>query len=108
MATMLAASDVEVASALLLLSYPLHPPKQPEKARTQHLPSLRVPALFAHGTCDGFGTITEMESALQLIPARTELLAVEGAGHELMKKSNRHQLTEQVIPRFLAFARALS
>jgi predicted alpha/beta-hydrolase family hydrolase len=105
-ASMLAASEPEVAKALLLLSYPLHPPKQPENLRTQHLPSLQVPALFVHGTCDGFGTIAEMEAALQLIPARTELLAVDGAGHELLKKSNREQLMEQVSSRFLAFARA--
>lgn len=105
-ASMLTASEPDLVSALLLLSYPLHPPKRPENLRTQHLPSLRVPALFVHGTCDGFGTIAEMQSALKLIPARTELLPVEGAGHELLKKSNREQLVGQVISRFLAFARA--
>ena len=108
MASMLLATEPEVASALLLLSYPLHPPKQPDKPRTQHLPSLRTPAFFVHGTCDGFGTIVEMESALRLIPAPTELLAMEGAGHELLKKSNREQLIDQVVSRFLAFARAQS
>jgi predicted alpha/beta-hydrolase family hydrolase len=105
-ASMLAAREPEVADALLLLSYPLHPPKQPENLRTQHLPELRVPALFVHGTCDGFGTIAEMQAALALIPARTELLQVEGAGHELLKKNNREQLMEQVPSRFLAFVRA--
>ncbi|HEY3706641.1 MAG TPA: alpha/beta fold hydrolase [Terracidiphilus sp.] len=105
-ASMLAAGEPELVEALLLLSYPLHPPKQAENLRTQHLPSLRVPAFFVHGTCDGFGTAAEMQSALELIPARTELLPVEGAGHELLKK-NREQFIEQVTARFLAFARAL-
>ena len=41
------------------------------------------PALFVHGTRDTFGTIEEMRAALTLIPARTDLAAVEGAGHSL-------------------------
>jgi uncharacterized protein len=102
-ASMLAASDPHVADALLLLSYPLHPSKQPAQLRTAHFPSLQVPALFVHGVRDGFGTIAEMESALSLIPARTELLPVAAAGHELMTKSNRDVLLEQVTSKFAAF-----
>jgi uncharacterized protein len=102
-ASTLAASDPQVADALLLLSYPLHPPKRPDQLRTAHLPSLQVPALFVHGVRDGFGTIAEMEAALSLIPARTELLPVASAGHELMTKSNRDVLLEQVTTKFSAF-----
>ena len=36
MASMLAASEPSVADALLLLSYPLHPPRQPQQMRTKH------------------------------------------------------------------------
>jgi uncharacterized protein len=102
-ASMLAASEPSLADALLLLSYPLHPPKQPGQLRTAHFPSLQVPALFVHGVRDGFGTIAETESALSVIPARTELLPVAGAGHELMTKSNRDVLLAQVTSRFAAF-----
>jgi predicted alpha/beta-hydrolase family hydrolase len=102
-ASMLAAKDSQIADALLLLSYPLHPPKQPEKLRTEHFPSLQVPALFVHGVRDGFATDTEMEQALSLIPARTEMISISGAGHELMSKSNRDVLLEQVTSRFAAF-----
>ncbi|MFN7924853.1 MAG: alpha/beta fold hydrolase [Bryobacteraceae bacterium] len=84
-ATMLAAEDPAVAPALLLLSYPLHPPGKPAQLRTAHLPQLRVPALFAHGSRDDFGTRDEMETALALIPARTRLLVIEGAGHDLKR-----------------------
>ena len=83
MCTMLAAEDPQVASALLLLSYPLHPPKQPAKPRTEHFPALRVPAFFVHGTKDAFGSVEEMDTARQLIPARTRLMPVERAGHGL-------------------------
>jgi predicted alpha/beta-hydrolase family hydrolase len=81
--TMLAAEQPGLADGLLLLSYPLHPPRKPEQLRTAHFPALRTPALFIHGTRDEFGSIEEMQSALKLISARTELHPVSGAGHSL-------------------------
>ena len=103
---MMAAREPALAEALLLLSYPLHPPKQPANLRIQHLPSLQIPSMFVHGTRDGFASIAEMESALTLVPARTELLTVEGAGHELMTRGNREGLIEQVTSSFLTFTHA--
>jgi uncharacterized protein len=82
-ATMLCAAEPELVSGLLLLSYPLHPPRKPEQLRIQHLPNLRTPSLFVHGTRDPFGSVEEITKALQLIPARTELMKVEGVGHDL-------------------------
>jgi uncharacterized protein len=82
-ATMLAAEEPNFADALLLLSYPLHPPCKPQELRTGHFGSIRIPALFVHGTRDSFGTIEEMRAALTLIPARTDLAIVDGAGHSL-------------------------
>ncbi len=82
-ATMLAAEEPQLADALLLLSYPLHPPHKPQAPRTGHFGSIQTPALFVHGTRDTFGSIEEMQAALALIPARTDLAPVEGAGHSL-------------------------
>jgi predicted alpha/beta-hydrolase family hydrolase len=81
--TMAAAENRALADALLLLSYPLHPPRKPDQLRTAHFPKLETPALFVHGTRDAFGSIQELQSALKLIPARTELVAIEGAPHGL-------------------------
>jgi predicted alpha/beta-hydrolase family hydrolase len=81
--TMLAATDPGLVDSLLLLSYPLHPPRKPDQLRTSHFPQLRSRALFVHGSSDPFGTIEEMRSALRLIPATTSLLPVDGAGHDL-------------------------
>jgi predicted alpha/beta-hydrolase family hydrolase len=47
-ATMLCAQEASIADGLLLLSYPLHPPKKPDQVRTQHFPQLNTPALFVH------------------------------------------------------------
>lgn len=84
-ASLLAADDHALAAGLLLLSYPLHPPNKPAQLRTAHLPRLAVPCVFVHGTRDAFGTIPELEAALALIPAKTRLIRVEGAGHDLRR-----------------------
>jgi hypothetical protein len=85
-ASMLVAEEPDVADGLLLLSYPLHPPHKPQDLRTGHFGAIQIPALFVHGARDTFGTTDEMRAALALIPARTELAIVEGAGHSLHPK----------------------
>jgi len=104
-ATMVSAEQPHLAAGLLLLSYPLHPPGKPAQLRVQHLPKLHVPALFVHGTRDPFGSIDEMELALKLIPAKTELRSVEAAGHDLgcKGKSVRGQLPGEVLAAFQKF-----
>ena len=84
-ATLLAADEPDLVSALLLFSYPLHPPGKPDRLRTEHFPRLRVPALFVQGTADPFGSIAELRAAIPLIPATTCLLPIEGAGHDLRR-----------------------
>ncbi len=84
-ATLLAADEPELAAALLLFSYPLHPPGKPERLRTEHFPRLSVPALFVHGSADPFGTLAELRQAVAAIPAPTRVMPVEGAGHDLQR-----------------------
>ena len=60
--------------------------------------------MFVHGTRDGFGSIDEVVAALTLIPARTELLPVTGAGHELITKRNRDEVSKIVVEAFRLFA----
>ena|SRR2546427_9206597 len=102
--SMLSAAEPDLVTGLLLLSYPLHPPRKPDQLRTQHLPNLRAPSLFVHGTRDPFGSIEEVERALQLIPARKELLKVEGAGHDLgfKGKAQAKELPDRVLAAFAA------
>jgi len=100
--TMLCAAEPDLVSGLLLLSYPLHPPRKPEQLRIQHLPGLRTPSLFVQGTRDPFGSVEEMTKALQLVPAKTELMKVEGAGHDLgfKGKAQAEELPASVLARF--------
>jgi uncharacterized protein len=104
-ASMLLAEDKQVAAGLLLLSYPLHPPRKPEQLRVKHFPQLATPALFVHGSRDPFGSIEELTSALKLIPARTELMESIGAGHELLSTKTAGDLPAQIVQAFQTFFR---
>ncbi len=84
-ATVLAAEEPGLVAALLLFSYPLHPPGKPERLRTEHFPRLAAPCLFVHGTADPFGSPAELRAAMALIPAPTQTITVEGAGHDLKR-----------------------
>lgn len=107
--TMLAAEDPTLACGLLLMSYPLHPPNQPARLRTDHFPALRADALFVHGTRDPFASTEEIEQALKLIPARALLLQVEGAGHDLRVSRRQSEagdgvpLPQRIVQTFLEF-----
>jgi predicted alpha/beta-hydrolase family hydrolase len=103
-ASMLAADQPGLVAALLLLSYPLHPPQRPLELRTAHFPHLRTPALFVSGARDGFGSTEELVAALKAIPAPTELLTVPSAGHELLSKRNRDELPGKIVAAFQSFA----
>jgi predicted alpha/beta-hydrolase family hydrolase len=94
--------EPDLVTGLLLLSYPLHPPRKPEQQRTQHLPDLRTPTLFVQGTRDPFGTVAELEQALKMIPGKTKLLVVEGGGHDLgfKGKARREELPREVLLEF--------
>lgn len=98
----LSKGEADLVQALLLLSYPLHPPRKPEQQRTQHLPDLHTPTLFVHGTRDPFGSIAELERALKMIPAKMKLLVIEGAGHDLgfKGKMKRQELPELILGEF--------
>ena len=100
--TLLCAAEPDLVSGLLVLSYPLHPPRKPDQLRIQHLPNLRTPSLFVHGTRDPFGSVAEIMKALQLIPAKTELMKMEGAGHDLgfKGKARAAELPASILARF--------
>ncbi|MDT5011545.1 MAG: uncharacterized protein QOH57_3162 [Mycobacterium sp.] len=86
MTSMAVAEGLDI-DGLTLFSYPLHPPGRPDRPRTEHLPRIAVPAVFTHGTSDPFGSIEELRSAVALIPARTELVEITGARHDLGSKA---------------------
>ena len=71
------------AAALVLISYPLHPPGQPAKLRVEHLPRLDLPVLFIHGTKDPFASPDELTEWSATIPGQVTHHWVDGKGHDL-------------------------
>jgi len=102
-ASMLVAEAPGAADGLLLLSYPLHPPRRPLELRTKHFGEIGKPAFFAHGTRDPFGSIAEMKAALKLLSVRHELLSIEGAGHDLQIKKSASEASGKISGAFATF-----
>lgn len=94
-ASMLAAEVPDAVDALLLLSYPLHPPGKPENLRVAHFAGIRCPTLFIHGSRDPFATFSELKTAIAGMTARTEIVEVPGAGHDLAR--GKFDLTATVV-----------
>lgn len=74
--------DAQGPDGLVLLSYPLHPPGRPEKARTAHLPDITVPTVLVHGRRDPFASPEELAEAAELITGPTTIVDV-AAAHDL-------------------------
>jgi hypothetical protein len=82
----MAVADGMAAAALVLVSYPLHPPGKPERLRTDHFQAISVPCLFVSGTRDSFGTQAELEKATAAIPGPVTHVWIDGGDHGLRRK----------------------
>lgn len=92
-------------AGLVFFGYPLHPPQKPEQRRDRHLPRVRGPMLFLHGTRDPFGTPAEMLALVATLPT-AHLELVDGGDHSLAgpKKTDAGgQLLERALDRAAAF-----
>jgi uncharacterized protein len=77
-------ADGHRAGGLIAIGYPLHPPKRPDRLRTEHLGRINVPSLFISGTRDPFGTPDELRAAHALIPGHVTAHWIENGRHELL------------------------
>ena len=84
MCSMAAAEGLPVA-ALVLISYPLHPARTPERLRTGHFPDLQMPCLFVSGRRDALGTPEEIERETAAIPGPVTLVFLDG-DHSLRRR----------------------
>ncbi len=85
----MAVADGLPALGLALVSYPLHAPGRPEKARTDHFPQLSVPCLFVSGTSDAFGSVAELEAATAAIAGPVTHVWIDGGDHGLRGRDGR-------------------
>jgi predicted alpha/beta-hydrolase family hydrolase len=68
-------------AGLIFLGYPLHPPKQPDKIRTEHWPAIHCPALFLEGTRDALCNLELLKSLLPQLAGPLELKNIAGGDH---------------------------
>lgn len=92
----MAVADGTPAAGLVMLSYPLHPPKKPEKLRVDHFGDITVPCLFVLGDKDPFGTRAEFEEHLAAIPGPVKVVWLEGANHS-PKPSHEETIVAAVV-----------
>jgi len=79
----MAVADGLTALAVVLISYPLHPPGRPDRMRTEHLSRLDLPCLLLSGTRDAFGTPAELEAATSRIPGPVTHVWLDRKDHGL-------------------------
>ncbi len=84
----IAVAEGLAAAALVLVSYPLHPPGRPDTLRTAHFPSITVPCLFVSGDRDAFGSPEELTAATRSIPAPVSHVWIEGGDHGLRRRDD--------------------
>lgn len=104
MASMVA-DDMGVAG-LCCISYPFHPPDNPEKLRIGHLQGLSTPSLFIQGSRDPFGTPDEVRT--YELSKTIHVHWVEGADHSLKPlrrtAGSWQENLESAAQRLVAFA----
>jgi predicted alpha/beta-hydrolase family hydrolase len=94
MASMAAAEGRIAPRGLIYLGYPLHPPGDPGKARTAHLPDVAPPQLFLEGTNDPFIQPVEQLEAAVASCQDAEILWIDGGGHSFEIKGRKRPADE--------------
>ena len=87
--------------ALVLLSYPLHPPGGAERwdERTTHWPRVTCPVLLLSGDRDPFARIALLRDAVRRLPS-AELIVYPGLGHGI------GPVLDEALDRVAAFVKA--
>ena len=82
------------AAALVLISYPLHPPGKPDALRIDHFGAIQVPCLFVSGTKDPFGAPKELERHAKKIRGAVTHIWIDGGGHDF--KRHDDEVADQI------------
>ena len=102
-ASLAAAEPGAPYAALVLFSFPLHPPGSPDRtaARTAHFPDIHCPTLFLSGESDPFAKIDLLRDAVTRIGGPAELVTYPRLGHGVIP------MLEDVLDRVAAFLSAV-
>jgi uncharacterized protein len=103
-ASLAAAEPGSPYRALVLFSFPLHPPGSPDRteARTSHFASIRCPTLFLSGESDPFAKIDLLRGAVERIGGPAELVTYPRLGHGVTP------VLDDALDRVAAFLQAIA
>lgn len=98
-ASLAAAGSGAPYAALVLFSYPMHPPGSPDRAaaRTAHWPAIRCPVLLLSGESDPFARIDLLRAAVPTLGGEAQLVTYPRLGHSL------RPVLDDVLDRTAAF-----
>jgi predicted alpha/beta-hydrolase family hydrolase len=99
-ASMLCAED-GVATALVLLSYPLHRPGHPDELKVEHWPRIECPVLLLSGESDPFARVDLLRESVRSL-RNAQLHTYPRVGHGLAP------VLDDALDRVGAFLRSLS
>jgi predicted alpha/beta-hydrolase family hydrolase len=83
-------------AGLVFFGYPLHPPGKPAQRRDRHLPDVKAPMLFLHGTRDQFGTPDELRELVDGLQGST-LELIERGDHSLVASKKNDESIVRAI-----------
>lgn len=86
-----AARPLDGVRGIVLVGFPLHPPKQPSTGRAAHLADIGIPMLFLQGTRDELADLGLVQVVAAGLGARATLAVVDDADHafHVRKRSGR-------------------
>ena len=82
------AADGDPVRALVLYAYPLHPPRRPDRLRSEHLGGISVPMLFFRGSRDAFATPELFDREVRSLSLAT-VFDLEGLDHSFRGRGHR-------------------
>lgn len=94
-ASHIAAAGENVAG-LILLGYPLHPPRRTDQLRVAHLGNIHVPTLFFCGTRDPLCDLSLLKQECRRVAAPVTLHVIEGGDHSFNLPKSMHRSPAQV------------
>ena len=76
-----AAAHRPTLAGIVLLGYPLHPPRKPLERRDAHLQAIECPMLFVQGSRDPFGTPDELAPIVATLRPEPTLHVIANGDH---------------------------
>ncbi len=97
--TTTAASELPLdhVQAIILFSFPLHPPGKPDIKRAEHLSGVTVPMLFLSGTRDQLAELELFEPVVKGLGDLATLHLLETADHSFKVLKRSRTVTESVF-----------